>query len=581
VILPDLYRDDMPANSGPLLVFGPRSTTYDFGSLHPLTPRRFGPGIDLLQEVGARPGLAPEPASDDDLLLSHTPRYLAIVRRFSSQPDAPAEAGIGPGDDPAFSGMHEAAASVADGSLRAVEAILRGEVEHAFHPGGGLHHALPERASGFCIYNDPALAIARARAAGLRVLYVDLDTHHGDGVQAIHADDPGVLTFSIHESGRYLFPGTGFANELGRGEAAGTSVNVPLEPYTGEGPWLHAVERIVPALAAAFGPDIVVSQHGADSHAFDPLAHLRVTTTAMGAAAILVDHVAHRYAAGRWLSTGGGGYDVYRVVPRAWALTWLAGAHRDAPDELPRPWRDRWAAEAGHFAQAPVPERFGDEPNAGVERGQAQRSAEDESLARALVIRQVVVPRLLWLAEDRGWWTPLATVSASAPGSRTPESMEEPTIVRLDADGLARIGLAPRTIPPFDAAEGLLLLRRAVEAGAWLVGAVAGETVVGVALADVGPAREPEAMLCALGVAPAYRRRGLGTRLLDELLRLVPDPITAMVSVAERDPAEPLPGDLRRAIATRMLERAGFSVRRASGSLGEIDPAAIEARHSV
>src|SRR4051794_25704941 len=341
----------------PLLVFGPRSLDYDFGPAHPLTPRRFGPGIELLRALGAEPGLAPEPATDDELLMSHTRAYIATVRRLSDAPDnawAEPEAGIGGGgDDPAFSGMHEAAAAVAGGSLRAVEAGLDGRVAHAFHPGGGLHHAMPGRASGFCIYNDPALAIARARAEGLRVLYVDLDVHHGDGVEAIHAADPDVLTVSFHESGRYLFPGTGFADDLGEGSAAGTVVNVPFEPYAGEDAWLLAVRRLVPSLAAAFAPDLVVSQHGADSHAWDPLAHLRVTTTAMGEAARLVDRVAHRYVSGRWLSTGGGGYDAYRVVPRTWSLVWLAGAHREPPAATPVEWRERWAAEGARFGQAP------------------------------------------------------------------------------------------------------------------------------------------------------------------------------------------------------------------------------------
>src|SRR5258708_34806434 len=150
--------------------------------------------------------------------------------------------------------MHEAGAAVAGGSLRAIEAILRGQVEHAFHPGGGLHHAMPSRASGFCVYNDPALAIARARRDGLRVLYVDLDVHHGDGVEVIHAADPGVLTVSFHESGRYLFPGTGFADEVGEGPAAGTIVNVPLPPGTGDGSWLEAGGSPVPERAAQVRP---------------------------------------------------------------------------------------------------------------------------------------------------------------------------------------------------------------------------------------------------------------------------------------------------------------------------------------
>src|SRR4051794_21844084 len=192
----------------PLLVFGPRSLDYDFGPAHPLTPRRFGPGIDLLRALGAERWLEPDPAPDDELLWCHTASYVEVVKRFS-EADAGdgwrnTEAGIGGGgDNPPFQGMHAAAAAVAGGSVRAMDAILRGDVEHAFHPGGGLHHAMPSRASGFCIYDDPALAIARARRDGLRVLYVDLDVHHGDGVQAIHWDDPGVVTVSFHESGRY------------------------------------------------------------------------------------------------------------------------------------------------------------------------------------------------------------------------------------------------------------------------------------------------------------------------------------------------------------------------------------------
>src|SRR5438094_1217769 len=239
----------MSKPSGPLLVYGPLSATYDFGPAHPLTPRRFGPGIDLLRAVGAEPGMAPEPAPDEELRWVHVAGYVETVRRLSADPFGPAGAGIGPGDDPAFPGMHEAAAAVAGGSLQAMEAILRGEAEHAFHAGGGLHHAMADRASGFCIYNDPALAIARARQAGLRVLYVDLDVHHGDGVQAAFWDDPAVLTLSLHESGRYLFPGTGFIDELGGGGARGTKVNVPFEPSTSDDDWVLALDRLVPALA--------------------------------------------------------------------------------------------------------------------------------------------------------------------------------------------------------------------------------------------------------------------------------------------------------------------------------------------
>ncbi|MCJ7709676.1 MAG: acetoin utilization protein AcuC, partial [Chloroflexi bacterium] len=348
---------------GPLLVFGPRSLAYDFGPHHPLTPLRFGPGIDLLRAVGAEPGLAPSPAADADLLGVHLPAYVEAVRAFSADPTRPPAMGVGLSDNPAFAGMHEASAAVAGGSMAAMDSILRGDTDHALHPGGGLHHAMASKAWGFCVYNDVALAVVRARAEGLRVLYVDLDVHHGDGVQAAFLRDPGTLTLSIHESGRYLFPQTGFIDELGEGSAAGTSVNVPLEPYTGAAAWLTAVRALVPTLAAVFGPDVVVSQHGADSHVWDPLAHLRVTTTAMSEAARLVDAVAHRWAAGRWLATGGGGYDAYRVVPRAWALTWLAGAHREPAEETPVAWRERWESAAAAFGTPGMPATFLDTSN--------------------------------------------------------------------------------------------------------------------------------------------------------------------------------------------------------------------------
>ncbi len=384
---------DKAIGTPPLLVFGPRSESYDFGPSHPLTPRRFGTGISLLEALGAAPGLAPEPATDDELAWVHAPSYIETVKRLSNDPFGESGAGLGPGDTPAFAGMHEASAAVAGGSLRAMEAILRGDVVHAFHPGGGLHHAMPDRASGFCVYDDPALAIARARRDGLRVLYIDLDVHHGDGVQAIHWADPGVMTVSIHETGLALFPGTGFPNEVGGGDAVGTKVNLPLDPGTGERGWLPALELVLPALAERFRPEVVVSQHGADAHAFDPLAHLNVTTTAMGAAARLVDELAHRWAAGRWLATGGGGYDVYRVVPRAWAHVWLAASHRAVPDEIPETWRARWSDDAERYGQSPMPTAFDDPPNAGL----PYRASDAETDARAVRIAELVVEQVLGL----------------------------------------------------------------------------------------------------------------------------------------------------------------------------------------
>jgi acetoin utilization protein AcuC len=345
--------------SGSLLVYGDVALTYDFGPDHPLTPRRFPPSIDLLQTLGATDFMPPPMASDEEIARLHTPAYIDVVRRFGADPwhHVPSN-GIGPGDCPPFDGMHQASAQVVGGSVGAVDRILAGDFEHAFNPAGGLHHAMAARASGFCIYNDVALAVARARDAGHRVMYVDLDVHHGDGTQALFWEDPDVLTLSIHETGLTLFPGSGFVDERGGSAAVGTKVNVPLQPSTGDGSWLAAVQAAVPALAAAFAPTFLVTQHGCDSHAYDPLAHLRLTTRAYRAATVLLDEIAHRHCAGRWLATGGGGYDAYRVVPRSWSLIWLAQQHREPPDQIDPGWRERWAAESDRFGQSPLPTEF-------------------------------------------------------------------------------------------------------------------------------------------------------------------------------------------------------------------------------
>lgn len=349
----------MTDSAQPLVIYSDAYLAYDFGPDHPLTPRRFGPSIELMRATGATNVVAPRVATDAELERLHAPDYIAAVRRFGDDPwNHPPQAGIGPGDCPPFHGMHEASAAVAGGSIDAVDRILAGDADHAFNPGGGLHHASAGRASGFCIYNDVALGAARARDAGHRVLYVDLDVHHGDGTQALFWDDPEVLTFSIHETGLSLFPGTGFVDERGGRGAAGSAVNIPLQPYSGDRSWLAAVERTLPELAAAFRPTFLVTQHGCDTHAYDPLAHLRLTTSAYRAATLLLDRIAHEHCDGRWLATGGGGYDAYRVVPRSWSLIWLAQAHREVPVHTPTEWRAHWTSDADRFGQAPPPETY-------------------------------------------------------------------------------------------------------------------------------------------------------------------------------------------------------------------------------
>jgi acetoin utilization protein AcuC len=346
----------------PILVWAEALADYDFGPGHPLTPKRFGPGIDLIRAVGAERIVEPVEASDKALERLHDARYVAQVRSFSDHPWQPAAMGVGTGDVPAFHGMHEVSALVAGGSTGAVERIIAGEAEHAFSPAGGLHHAMRTRAAGFCIYNDVALAVAAARDAGHRVLYVDLDVHHGDGTQALFWDDRDVLTYSIHETGRSLFPGTGGIEETGGDRAPGFAVNTPLDAGSGDASWWVVLEEVLPVLADLFKPTFIVSQHGCDSHAQDPLAHLRVTTASYRRATRLVDRLAHEYAEGRWLATGGGGYHAFGVVPRSWALVWLAQAHREPPAQTAPEWRERWSAAAEAYGQGPPPIELFDPP---------------------------------------------------------------------------------------------------------------------------------------------------------------------------------------------------------------------------
>lgn len=346
----------------PILIWGDALRDYDFGPGHPLTPKRFGPGVDLVRAVGAARVVEPVEASDEELGRLHAPHYIEQVRSFSDHPWQPAAMGVGTADVPAFHGMHEVSALVAGGSINAVDRILAGEANHAFSPAGGLHHAMRTRAAGFCVYNDVALAVARARDAGHRVLYIDLDVHHGDGVQALFWDDPQVLTFSIHESGKTLFPGTGTIEETGGDAAQGLAVNAPLNEGSGDESWWSVLDFMLPVVADMFKPTFIVSQHGCDTHALDPLAHLRLTTESYRRAADLVHRLAHEHAAGRWLATGGGGYDAFRVVPRSWALVWLAQAEEQPPAQTPEDWRERWAPAADAFGQAPPPVALVDPP---------------------------------------------------------------------------------------------------------------------------------------------------------------------------------------------------------------------------
>jgi acetoin utilization protein AcuC len=319
---------------------------YDFGSSHPLRPERVLLTYDHIRALGLldRPNVQERPsriASDEEITAVHDPEFVAAVKSIDDGTMAPYRGlpfGLGTADDPIFDGMHVASAAVCGASVVAAEAVASGGADHSFNPAGGLHHARRREASGFCIYNDPAVAIAKVlkMRPEWRVMYVDVDVHHGDGVQWIFYDDPRVLTVSLHQSGRYLYPGTGFEDETGAGEAVGTSANVPLLPYSGEGDYLWALERLVPRLAEAFRPHLMVTQLGADTHYGDPLANLGLTMTAYPRMARILHDTSHRFAHGRWVATGGGGYQFDSVVPKVWTIHFaeMAGAR----DAIPRDW---------------------------------------------------------------------------------------------------------------------------------------------------------------------------------------------------------------------------------------------------
>lgn len=341
-------------------IYGTGELQYRFHEHHPFNQNRLAVTADLLECAGALSAadvLSPKPAGIQDLLRVHQEAYIRCVEALSLP--SPGEGalkeaerfGLMSEDTPYFPGMHQASAMLAGGTLEAALRVMRGECLHALHLGGGLHHALTGKAAGFCVYNDASVAIAAVRAAtGARVLYIDTDVHHGDGVQWSFYTDPDVCTLSIHETGKYLFPGTGFVQERGEGEGFGSCINVPVEPYTEDESWLDCFREALERTAASFKPDLIISQHGCDAHAFDPLSHIHCSMDIYLQMPRLIHQAAHRYAGGRWVALGGGGYDIWRVVPRAWSLLWLEmtdhplmdAISRDRSLELPAEWLERW-----------------------------------------------------------------------------------------------------------------------------------------------------------------------------------------------------------------------------------------------
>lgn len=298
---------------------------YKFSDWHPMHPcrleltHRLSQQLDVFASGNVR--IEPPAVAEDSVLSTvHDQGYIDQVRAVSLDPTRSAEEfGLGTEDDPVFAGMHEAAARIVGGSVIAADAIMDQETVRAVNFAGGMHHAARSKASGFCIYNDAAAAIHRMLERGAkRVVYIDVDAHHGDGTESIFWDDERVLTISIHESGLSLFPGTGFANEIGGKNAEGSAANIAIPAMTSDAGWLRAFHAVVPQLVRSFKPEIIVSQHGCDAHRDDDMTNLKLSVDAQRQVALDISQLADELCDGRWLATGGGGYNVTGVVPRTW-----------------------------------------------------------------------------------------------------------------------------------------------------------------------------------------------------------------------------------------------------------------------
>jgi acetoin utilization protein AcuC len=391
-----------------VVVWDDALAAYDFGPGHPLAPVRVQLAMRLARDLGLVDGpdvtvVRPQgPVTEAQLLRVHEATYVEAVSLGSSvgRDFLALDQGIGTDDCPSFAGMHEAAAAVCGATLTAARAVMSGQADHAVNLAGGLHHAMPDRAAGFCIYNDIGVAIQALLDDGVeRIAYVDVDVHHGDGVQAMFWNDPRVMTISIHESPRSLWPGTGLSSEIGGPAAAGSKVNVPLPAGTGDEGWLMAFHAIVPDLLGAFRPDVLVSQHGCDSHADDPLAHMALSIDGQRMSYAALHRFAHQFAHGRWVALGGGGYELVDVVPRAWAhlIGEVVGAPVDPTTPVPQGYLEYVRSALGRVA----PARMTDGRTPYV-RGWEAYDPEDPVSQAIMATRDAVFPHWGLMADPYG-----------------------------------------------------------------------------------------------------------------------------------------------------------------------------------
>lgn len=334
----------------PAVIYHPAYRNYSFGESHSFSPLRVEIMLDLLASLGHRvETVEPEVATKSDILGVHEDYYVRRVEALSAGEEVPdcEEYGLGTPDNPIFPGMDEAARWLVGGALHGTRLITGKGEKRVLQLGGGLHHARRNFASGFCIYNDLAIAINALTKLGLWVAYIDIDVHHGDGVQQILYDDRRVMTISFHESGKYLFPGTGDTHELGSGAGWGTKLNVPLEPFTFGESYLEVLDAVVPPALRQFRPGVLLVQAGADAHFDDPLADLMLTTHDYEAIFRRILAWADEFTAGRVLFTLGGGYS-FSAAARVWALLYLLIHDLPVPRDVPEEWRQKWSSRFEH-----------------------------------------------------------------------------------------------------------------------------------------------------------------------------------------------------------------------------------------
>jgi len=332
------------------LIYTEEYQKYNFGSKHPLRPLRLMLTYSLFEKLGLLKNkrveiIKPRLCTIEELEMVHTPNYIKAVKKLSDDPNdrtfKPIAYGLGPGDNPIFKGMYEASALVCGASLVAAEIVWKyDDFNVAFNPAGGLHHAMKDRASGFCIFNDIAVAIKHLKKLkkDIKIVYLDIDCHHGDGVQWLFYDDPNVLTISFHESGKFLFPGTGEIKETGEGKGKGYSINFPLLPGTNNKMYLNLFRKTAPKLIEVYQPDILITQLGVDTHFKDPLTQMGLSIQVYRDLAQTLKTCAKEYCQNKWLALGGGGY-LMTVVPRAWTLFFAKMLDVELENELPESWR--------------------------------------------------------------------------------------------------------------------------------------------------------------------------------------------------------------------------------------------------